>query len=81
MEKQVVAGLWSCGQEVKTPPFHGGNPGSIPGRITKLKKERLCLFFLIDVNYLRWLGCSGSLAPFLKYTYNLKFSFFWLEFF
>ena len=26
---------WSYGQAVKTPPFHGGNPGSIPGRITK----------------------------------------------
>ncbi len=23
------------GQAVKTPPFHGGNPGSIPGRVTK----------------------------------------------
>ena len=22
------------GQAVKTPPFHGGNPGSIPGRVT-----------------------------------------------
>ena len=27
--------FWSYGQAVKTPPFHGGNPGSIPGRITK----------------------------------------------
>ena len=26
--------FWSYGQAVKTPPFHGGNPGSIPGRIT-----------------------------------------------
>ncbi len=25
------------GQAVKTPPFHGGNPGSIPGRVTRLK--------------------------------------------
>ncbi len=22
------------GQAVKTPPFHGGNPGSIPGSVT-----------------------------------------------
>ena len=26
--------FWSYGQAVKTTPFHGGNPGSIPGRIT-----------------------------------------------
>ena len=25
--------LWSVGQAVKTPPFHGGNTGSIPVRI------------------------------------------------
>ena len=25
---------WPYGQAVKTPPFHGGNPGSIPGRVT-----------------------------------------------
>ena len=28
---------WLHGQAVKTPPFHGGNPGSIPGRVTKEK--------------------------------------------
>ena len=27
--------FWSYGQAVKTPPFHGGNPGSIPGRVTR----------------------------------------------
>ena len=27
--------LWLHGQAVKTPPFHGGNPGSIPGGVTK----------------------------------------------
>ena len=26
--------FWPYGQAVKTPPFHGGNPGSIPGRVT-----------------------------------------------
>ena len=25
---------WPVGQAVKTPPFHGGIPGSIPGRVT-----------------------------------------------
>ena len=29
------------GQAVKTPPFHGGNPGSIPGGVT-----RTCAAFL-----------------------------------
>ena len=27
--------IWLHGQEVKTPPFHGSNPGSIPGGVTK----------------------------------------------
>ena len=27
------------GQAVKTPPFHGGNGGSIPPRVTKKKKH------------------------------------------
>ena len=26
--------VWPVGQAVKTPPFHGGIPGSIPGRVT-----------------------------------------------
>ena len=26
--------LWLHGQAVKTSPFHGGNPGSIPGGVT-----------------------------------------------
>ena len=33
--------FWSYGQAVKTPPFHGGNPGSIPGRITRPKPDFL----------------------------------------
>ena len=33
--------FWSYGQAVKTPPFHGGNPGSIPGRITRNKPDFL----------------------------------------
>ena len=28
---------WPVGQAVKTPPFHGGNGGSIPPRVTKWK--------------------------------------------
>ena len=30
--------LWLHGQAVKTPPFHGGNPGSIPGGVTNMRK-------------------------------------------
>ncbi len=36
------------GQAVKTPPFHGGNGGSIPPRVTKTKNTLRCvlLFYL-----------------------------------
>ena len=33
------------GQEVKTSPFHGGNPGSIPGGVT-FKNEGMVPIFL-----------------------------------
>ena len=29
--------IWPVGQAVKTPPFHGGNAGSIPARVTTKK--------------------------------------------
>ena len=35
------ATIWPVGQEVKTPPFHGGNMGSIPVRVTKTNKSEL----------------------------------------
>ena len=50
--KQDVAAyfsIWSYGQAVKTPPFHGGNPGSIPGRITKAKRVASQPSFYYDV--------------------------------
>ena len=31
--------LWPVSQVVTTPPFHGGNAGSIPARATKATKE------------------------------------------
>ena len=34
------------GQAVKTPPFHGGNGGSIPPRVTKQKSKPRRLAFL-----------------------------------
>ncbi len=37
--------IWPVGQAVKTPPFHGGNMGSSPVRVTN-EKDRIksCLF-------------------------------------
>ena len=32
---------WPGGQAAKTPPFHGGNTGSIPVRVTKRNKSEL----------------------------------------
>ena len=29
-----TCGVWPVGQAVKTPPFHGGNTGSSPVRVT-----------------------------------------------
>ena len=31
--------FWPVGQVVKTPPFHGGNMGSSPVRVTKKERE------------------------------------------
>ena len=33
--------IWPGGQAVKTPPFHGGNTGSIPVRVTKAPKMQV----------------------------------------
>ena len=41
--------MWLHGQAVKTPPFHGGNPGSIPGGVT--------IFF-----YLNWICAIGGIG-------------------
>ena len=35
------------GQEVKTSPFHGGNPGSIPGRVTNKRSTPQGVLFLM----------------------------------
>ena len=34
-----VAATRPVGQAVKTPPFHGGNMGSIPVRVTKKEED------------------------------------------
>ena len=38
----LISSIRSYGQAVKTPPFHGGNPGSIPGRITIIAEQQKC---------------------------------------
>ena len=39
---------WLRGQAVKTPPFHGGNRGSIPLGVTKKRHPIGCLFLYFD---------------------------------
>ena len=38
--------IWPHGQEVKTSPFHGGNPGSIPGGVTIKGLHQCAALFL-----------------------------------
>ena len=43
---------WPGGQAAKTPPFHGGNTGSIPVRVTRKEKTgtQVSVFsFLINI--------------------------------
>ena len=45
------------GQAVKTSPFHGGNPGSIPGGVTKSFKKGIRILvipFLQSVDMRDW---------------------------
>ena len=46
-----VAATRPVGQAVKTPPFHGGNMGSIPVRVTKKESssERMSFLFCLPV--------------------------------
>ena len=43
--------MWLHGQAVKTPPFHGGNPGSIPGGVTKDSKSRVLRDFTVLMHW------------------------------
>lgn len=57
--------IWPVGQEVKTPPFHGGIMGSIPVRVTiqrsrKQRKYVVSEFFFYSENPL----CSLSVLYF-----------------
>ena len=44
-----VAATRPVGQAVKTPPFHGGNMGSIPVRVTKQKATPIGVAYLFAV--------------------------------
>ena len=45
--------MWPIGQAVKTSPSHGGNPGSIPGWVTKeLFSKSSGIFFPEDFIYI-----------------------------
>ena len=49
--------VWSRGQVVKTPPFHGGIMGSNPvGTTSKKDIPCECLFFIRPFQYLRTLA-------------------------
>ena len=42
-----VAATRPVGQAVKTPPFHGGNMGSIPVRVTKKNSDAFASEFFV----------------------------------
>ena len=46
----ISATIRPGGQAVKTPPFHGGNTGSIPVRVTT-KRLSLTVFLIITKEY------------------------------
>ena len=54
--------LWPVGQVVKTPPFHGGNMGSSPVRVTTSEQSKLCSDFLFS-NSLRYKSHYSPKAP------------------
>ena len=53
--------IWPVGQAVKTPPFHGGNMGSSPVRVTKICKKTSYFYEVFIV--------------FCAYLHNLHFHF------
>ena len=56
-----IAATRPVGQVVKTPPFHGGNMGSNPVRVTKKKAHLpVCLFLSSDKESLLSRGESGG---------------------
>ena len=58
----TVAIVWPGGQAAKTPPFHGGNTGSIPVRVTKTKKTgtQVSVFFVFMNQKMKGIEENGS---------------------
>ncbi|MBR2986815.1 MAG: hypothetical protein IKC63_02220, partial [Clostridia bacterium] len=57
------------GQAVKTPPFHGGNMGSIPVRVTKkdnIRTKRFGCYLFIQAAGLAWNQCASALYGIAK---------------
>ena len=65
-----IAATRPVGQAVKTPPFHGGNMGSIPVRVTKKYNHHLMVVFFYvpyteadtsgsnaNISHRRWVPC------------------------
>ena len=53
-ESRKLPELMPVGQAVKTPPFHGGNAGSIPARVTNILNSlscKGCLIYLIFMDH------------------------------
>ncbi len=75
----------------KTSPFHGGNPGSNPGGVTKIKKHALRVFFILDLLGIecgeenkatpKWFGGDDLLLGFQIYFFLLSLSVVVIEFF
>ena len=57
--------LWPVGQAVKTPPFHGGNMGSIPVRVTTSSQaiQSLRRFFYA---FIKKTFCADPAAYYLR---------------
>ena len=61
--------IWPVGQEVKTPPFHGSNMGSIPVRVTKkdnIRTKRFGCYLFIQAAGLAWNQCACALYGIAK---------------
>ena len=76
----IIINTRPVGQAVKTPPFHGGNRGSIPLRVTKTKRQFtrvdwrfvLVLFsFHSSLFTLHW-GLTNSISLFSRFSCSCK---------
>lgn len=59
---------WPVGQEVKTPPFHGGIMGSIPVRVTKPYARKQRKYVVSEFLFIQKLFSTTYLPLILKIT-------------